>query len=80
MWPFSTPSTRSTERPSPLHLLRGLTLGALAGAVFGIFFGAFASVFQGGPDLLVGVQESWGWFACMGACMGLGTALTPNHE
>ncbi|RMH64929.1 MAG: hypothetical protein D6685_06395 [Bacteroidetes bacterium] len=76
----STPTPRSAARPSPGRLLRSLTLGGIAGAAFGVFFGAFASVFQGGPELLVGVQESWGWFAVMGACMGLGTALTPNHD
>lgn len=60
------------------HSLRALAaatlLGAVAGAFFGVFFGAFASVFHNGPELWTGVQESWGFFAVLGAAMGLSWA------
>lgn len=52
----------------------GLAAGALAGAVFGVLFGAGASLFEGGPPAVVGILESWWWFAIVGAAIGAGTA------
>lgn len=49
-------------------------LGAAGGTLFGIGFGALASVFQGGPDMLIGMTESWWWFASMGVFFGLALA------
>lgn len=49
-------------------------LGVAAGALFGVAFGAFASVFEGGPDVLTGIRESWGWFAGVGALIAFGTS------
>ncbi|MEM8556477.1 MAG: hypothetical protein AAGG50_01430 [Bacteroidota bacterium] len=61
----------TTRRPLAVTLVLGLCLGAVAGAAFGVFFGAFASVFHNGPELWTGVRESWGFFALIGAAMGL---------
>ncbi|MEM1125551.1 MAG: hypothetical protein AAGI71_02790 [Bacteroidota bacterium] len=55
--------------------LRNVGLGFAGGASFGVFFGAFASVFYNGPDMWVGIQESWLWFAVCGAFMGVGLTL-----
>jgi len=38
----------------------------LGGALFGVAFGAVASIFQGGPEVMRGIQESWWWFAGAG--------------
>lgn len=54
------------------RLLIGLGAGFVLGALFGVAFGAFASVFEGGPPALVGIAESWWWFAGTGAFIGLG--------
>ncbi len=45
--------------------------GALTGAIFGTGFGALASIFEGGPDALTGIRESWWWFASFGCVAGL---------
>lgn len=45
-----------------LHILLFTTVGA----IFGAIFGAIASIFQGGPQLIQGIQESWWWFAGAG--------------
>lgn len=62
---------KSTERPLLTTLLLALCIGTAAGAAFGVFFGAFASVFHNGPELWTGIRESWGFFAFIGAAMGL---------
>ena len=46
------------------------TRWAVAGALFGVFFGAVASVFQGGPTALQGIEESTPWFAIFGLVAG----------
>jgi hypothetical protein len=56
----------------PTRLLYGLIGGLACGALFGVAFGALASVFDGGPSLLVGISESWWWFAAAGAFIGVG--------
>lgn len=38
----------------------------LGGAAFGVFFGAVAAIFQGGPEVSRGIQETWWWFAMAG--------------
>jgi branched-subunit amino acid permease len=38
----------------------------LGGAAFGVFFGAVAAIFQGGPEVSRGIQETWWWFAVAG--------------
>ena len=43
----------------------------VAGAVFGAIFGALASIFQGGPAVIQGVQETWWWFAIAGFLTGM---------
>ena len=63
------------SRPRLLRSLVAATLlGAFAGALFGAGFGALASVFHNGPALWTGVHESWGFFAVLGAAMGLSWA------
>ena len=42
----------------------------IAGALFGVFFGAVASVFQGGPTALQGIEESAPWFTVFGLVAG----------
>jgi hypothetical protein len=44
---------------------------AIAGALFGVFFGAVASIFQGGPSALQGIEESAPWFSIFGLVAGL---------
>ncbi len=41
--------------------------GALGGALFGVFFATVASMLHGGPELIVGIKETWWWFAGLGA-------------
>lgn len=67
---------RSTSPPrlAAIRALGYIVGGFVLGAAFGAAFGALASVFEGGPELWTGVRESWGWFAGMGALMGLGLA------
>jgi len=43
----------------------------VAGAAFGAIFGALASIFQGGPAVIQGVQETWWWFAIAGFLTGI---------
>lgn len=54
------------------RMLKGLAAGFILGALFGVAFGALASVFDGGPPAMVGIAESWWWFAGAGAFIGLG--------
>ena len=54
--------------------LAGAGAGAVIGAAFGVAFGLGASLFQGGPEPLVGVRQSWWWFAIVGALIGVGVA------
>ena len=60
-------------------LLSNVLIGAIAGALFGIGFGALASFFEGGPELLTGIKESWLWFTVMGAIFGF-SGLYPYSE
>lgn len=46
--------------------IQSILAWTLGGALFGITFGAIASIFQGGPDMMRGIQESWWWFAGAG--------------
>jgi len=46
--------------------IRSILAWTLGGAIFGVIFGALASIFQGGPDMMRGIQESWWWFAATG--------------
>ncbi|MEM6647489.1 MAG: hypothetical protein AAF730_14690 [Bacteroidota bacterium] len=60
---------------SPFTLLLTATVvGTVFGALFGVFFGASASLFHNGPETMVGILESWPWFAVVGAAMGFGVA------
>lgn len=43
----------------------------VAGAAFGTIFGALASIFQGGPAVIQGIQETWWWFAIAGFLTGM---------
>lgn len=49
--------------------LRSILMWTLGGALFGVAFGAIASIFQGGPDAMRGIQESWWWFGVAGFLM-----------
>lgn len=72
---------RSGPKPSSLALLLlGLAVGTVAGAAFGVFFGALASVFHNGPELWTGVRESWGFFAVLGAAIGLAAGYTRHRD
>ena len=57
-----------------------LATGTAAGAAFGVAFGALASVFNGGPDPLVGVAESWWWFAIVGAAIAFGLVRAQFYD
>jgi hypothetical protein len=46
--------------------MRSILAWTCGGAIFGVGFGALASIFQGGPDMIQGIQESWWWFAAAG--------------
>ncbi len=46
--------------------LRSILMWTTGGALFGVAFGAIASIFQGGPDMMRGIQESWWWFGVAG--------------
>ena len=49
--------------------LRNVLTWTILGALFGIFFGVVASIFQGGPDIVIGIKETWWWFATAGFLM-----------
>ncbi|MEM1096491.1 MAG: hypothetical protein AAGJ10_17970 [Bacteroidota bacterium] len=60
---------------SPFALLfTAVVVGTVFGGLFGVFFGAAASLFHNGPETMVGITESWPWFAVVGAAMGFGAA------
>ncbi len=61
--------------PPISFLLTNTVLGTLGGALFGVGFGALASFFEGGPELMTGIRESWLWFAIMGAFLGVGASF-----
>ena len=46
--------------------IRSILAWTLSGAIFGVGFGALASIFQGGPEMMRGIQETWWWFAIAG--------------
>lgn len=46
--------------------IQSILAWTIGGALFGVAFGAIASIFQGGPDMMRGIQESWWWFAGAG--------------
>lgn len=50
-----------------LRALKHILIWSLGGALFGAFFGAVSSFFQGGPTPMIGIQQSWWWFAIAGA-------------
>ncbi|MEY4631395.1 MAG: hypothetical protein RIQ81_1515 [Pseudomonadota bacterium] len=50
-------------RPKAIVQIASWTAG---GAAFGVLFGALASIFQGGPEMSRGIQETWWWFAVAG--------------
>ena len=71
MTPNTTLKTSSpTNSPRYNRIPLGFAAGAIGGAVFGVVFGAVASIFEGGPSLLSGIQESWWWFSSLGAFAG----------
>ena len=51
----------------------------VAGAAFGAIFGALASIFQGGPAVMQGIQETWWWFAIAGFLTGI-TEMTDGKN
>ena len=51
----------------------------VAGAAFGAIFGALASIFQGGPAVIQGIQETWWWFAIAGFLTGM-TDMTGSNN
>lgn len=53
-----------------------LVVGFTGGALFGVAFGAIGSLFENGPELAVGVAESWLWFAGVGTVLGIGVAFS----
>jgi hypothetical protein len=46
--------------------IQSIIAWTIAGSLFGVAFGMIASIFQGGPDMMRGIQESWWWFAIVG--------------
>ena len=67
--------THRKNFPPPSFLLTNTVLGGIGGALFGIGFGALASFFEGGPELMTGIQESWPWFTVMGCFIGIGASF-----
>jgi hypothetical protein len=66
-----TSSAPLLARSTAAALALCLAVGVFGGALFGAAFGALASVFHNGPELWTGVRESWGFFAVLGAAMGV---------
>jgi hypothetical protein len=50
--------------------IKNIILWTLLGTIFGVVFGAVAAFFENGPSLLVGIQQSWWWFAIAGFIKG----------
>ena len=71
---------KKRTRPPISVLVFNTVLGAIAGGLFGVGFGALASFFEGGPDMMTGIEESWLWFAVMGAFIGLGGSFPYTGE
>lgn len=57
--------------------IKNVIFWTFLGALFGVFFGAVASVFENGPSVVVGIEQSWWWFAIAGFLKG---ATDPNTE
>ena len=51
--------------------IKNIILWTVVGALFGVAFGAVAAFFENGPSVLVGIQQSWWWFAIAGFIIGV---------
>ena len=50
--------------------IRNIIIWTVTGALFGVAFGTVAAFFENGPSVLVGIQQSWWWFAIAGFIIG----------
>jgi hypothetical protein len=50
--------------------IKNIILWTFLGAIFGVFLGAVAAFFENGPSVLLGIQQSWWWFALAGFIKG----------
>ncbi|MBC7467291.1 MAG: hypothetical protein H7256_14975 [Bdellovibrio sp.] len=50
--------------------IKNIIFWTLIGAFFGITFGATAAFFENGPSVIVGIEQSWWWFAIAGFLKG----------
>ncbi|MBC7419880.1 MAG: hypothetical protein H7328_04045 [Bdellovibrio sp.] len=50
--------------------IKNMIRWTLIGGLFGVAFGAVAALFQNGPTVWVGIQQSWWWFAFAGFLKG----------
>lgn len=60
-----------SEKNTGLNDIKNIIWCTLLGTTFGVFFGAVAAIFQGGPDVFVGIRETWWWFSLAGALKGI---------
>ena len=51
-------------------ILKNVIVWTLIGCVFGVAFGTVAAFFENGPSVMVGIQQSWWWFAIAGFMIG----------
>ena len=63
-----------------LSALKHIFIWTICGAIFGVFFGAVSSFFQGGPTPMVGIQQSWWWFAFAGALKAIADLRLPSSK
>jgi hypothetical protein len=50
--------------------IKNTFIGLVLGAAFGVIFASLASLTHVGPTWAAGVQETWWWFAGLGAFAG----------
>jgi hypothetical protein len=50
---------------------KNILLWTIYGALFGVAFGATAAIFENGPSVMTGIQQSWWWFAIAGFMKGV---------
>ena len=51
--------------------IKNISLWTFLGALFGVGFGATAAIFENGPTVMIGIQQSWWWFAIAGFIKGV---------
>lgn len=54
---------------TPSILFKQIGLGLVGGAIFGVIFAFFAWLTEPGPELIVGIKQTWWYFALIGSVM-----------